>query len=140
MVKRKSQPTHDDMVKKCVEHLISNGYTKMCADLAGYDQPPLRRWEGQQTGHIPDIDATHPQREHRILLEVETEDTITIDHTKEQWKLFAATCDQNKWEFIVVIPAGHKKEAETTLREIGKKLRFGSCSRTTTTPEVPAAG
>ena len=98
MLKRSSQSDHDYMVEAAANFLGENGYAAIKADIAGFDSPDKITWERTGKGHIPDItadgDSVH-------LFEVETDDSIDSQHTKDQWTLFAAYARQKNATFFL---------------------------------------
>ncbi len=82
------------------------GYTALFADLAGYSEPGLIWWTGKEhDAYKPDLTCTkNDGRGTPIILEAETCETLFIDHTMQQWKLFSARAKQIGGEFHVVVP------------------------------------
>jgi hypothetical protein len=112
-----SQSIHDNMVGKVVTHLANKNFTGIQVDhLIGYQQPAKIIWKGQAEGHIPDVTTTGPQK---LILEVETAETITETHTKDQWKLFAAHAVNIGGEFWAVIPSGHVSTVSMVIQDLG---------------------
>lgn len=71
-----SQTVHDTMISAWANKLVSQGYN-VSADIAGFSQPP------RVGRHIPDLYAI--KFNSQIIGEVETSETIGINHTKEQY-------------------------------------------------------
>lgn len=118
MATRKSQSDHDGLVQNLVSHLTANGYSDIKADLTGHTQPATIHWTGkEQSGHIPDATATKDGTPY--LFEVETDDSITDDHTEDQWKLFAANAKQHNKTFVVLVPTDAKQAALDRVSELG---------------------
>ncbi|MDH4028760.1 MAG: hypothetical protein OEU95_08015 [Nitrospirota bacterium] len=105
------------MVRKAVDFLRDLGYTGIRADIHGFDKPRERNWKGQLNGHIPDIEAQGNGKPY--LFEVETSDSITDQHTADQWKLFAAHAKINSGEFWVIVPRGEQPAVERRLKSLG---------------------
>ncbi len=118
MVLRKSQSDHDKMVKYVAKFLASNNYRNVKADLPGWTCPQQITWKSTGQGHIPDVTA---DGKHFNLFEVETDDTINVSHTEDQWRLFAAYAQQHNAEFWVIVPLGSKTKAEQRLKALGIK-------------------
>lgn len=116
MVRRKSQSDHDTMVEYVARFLIDKGYQNVKADLSGASRPDKIAWKVTGEGHIPDVTTGNPLRN---LFEVETDDTIDIEHTADQWRLFATYAVQNEAKFWVVVPEGSGARANARLRELG---------------------
>jgi len=97
---------HDDYVKKMISKLEEEGATKIYAHkIDGYSSPR------EIGGFIPDISAHFGGL--RKTYEIETEETISIEHTKEQCIAFANRAS----DFTVCVP----KSSETEMRaNLGK--------------------
>lgn len=106
-----AQSEHDELVLRVVNHLTSRGCRNIRADLPGFPQPFLI--EGTKQDHIPDVTADG------VVVEVETADTITADHTTSQWSLFADHASKTGQEFWVVVPVGADDAARVRLRMLG---------------------
>jgi len=118
MAQRKNQTDHDSMVQSVLNHLSQNGYTNVKADLQGYPLPDPIHWTGkEQEGHIPDV--TGDYNGHHCLFEIETEDSISTEHTASQLTLFAAYAKQYKKSFYVVVPKGYEGSAKEQLNRLG---------------------
>lgn len=122
MAKRKNQSGHDEMVLITANHLISNLYTDVKADIDDYDKPTKIIWSKTQDGHVPDVTANY--NGHKHIWEIETEDSISIDHTKSQWKLFSTYAAQHNAVFHIVVPEGFSAEAEEQAEEWGITAKF----------------
>ena len=117
MVTRLNQDQHDDMIRQLVSHLTYNDFTEIKADVDGMTQPGPLWWPGKRLGeHIPDAVASRDGR--LYIFEVETEDTISIDHTGDQWSLFADHALRKNGAFIPVVPTGHIPEAQQVIKEL----------------------
>lgn len=117
--KRASQTTHDSMVKTLIDYISKNNFTEIKADLKDFTTPSKISWKDKGDSHIPDVTGKHAGVIH--LFEVETDDSINVEHTKSQWKLFGAFANQNGAIFIPVVPAGSKQNALLVLNELGLK-------------------
>lgn len=118
MVMRKSQSDHDNMVVYAARFLMAKGFQNVQADLPGWSQPAKITWKNTGQGHIPDVTGDNDGQN---LFEVETDDTINIDHTADQWRLFAAYADQHQAKFWVVVPQGSRPKTEARLRQLNLK-------------------
>jgi hypothetical protein len=107
----KSQMQHDEMVKAVVNHLVQNGHKNIKADLPGHAQPALI--QGTKQNHIPDAAADG------VVVEVETSDTISGDHTTSQWQLFSDHAAKNGKAFWVVVPSDSVQATRNRLDELG---------------------
>lgn len=117
MAKRKSQSDHDTMVKQVADIFINKKYPNVKADLTGYTQPSILKWKGKTSGHIPDV-TSEQNNVFKVIVEVETDDSINDQHTADQWKLFAAYAKRDKAEFIIVVPKGSEAKAEKRKNEL----------------------
>lgn len=116
-MKRISQSQHDQMVRDVYNHLISNGYENVRADLKDFPQPERLYWESTGKGHIPDVTANWNGSS--AIFEVETDDSIYDQHTEDQWNLFAANAQQHGKTFRVVVPKASEASAESRLAHLG---------------------
>lgn len=110
-------PTHDSMVKSVADHLATNGYTNVMADVQGYACPGEICWKSTRTCHIPDVTARCDET--RYIFEIETEETIAVEHTQSQFKLFHASCAQFGGVFCVVVPKASVATANRVLAQLG---------------------
>jgi Holliday junction resolvase len=118
MVQRRSQSDHDSLLSALARHLATNGFTNIKVDLSGHDQPGKIWWSGkEQEAHIPD--ATAYKGGTYYIFEVETDDTIAITHTEDQWRLFAAHAKKNNGKFVAIVPAESKQAAERQIGRLG---------------------
>lgn len=113
MANRKPQSDHDKMVQDSATWLSKNKYSDVKADVPGYTSPSKITWESTGKGHIPDISAI--SNSSIFIFEVETDDSIDDEHTKDQWKLFSAHAKNIKGEFWVVVPKSSTLKAEKRL-------------------------
>jgi hypothetical protein len=97
---------HDSLVKMMAQYFSSLGYTAVKADIEGYSTPLEIYWINKpQERRIPDMTCNkNDPKNTLIILEAETCESLTIEHTKEQWKLFASHAKNNNGEFHVVVP------------------------------------
>ena len=82
------------------------GYTGMRVDLKDFSEPALMWWTGKENdAYRPDLTCfKNDAKKTTIILEAETCETIAIDHTREQFKLFSAHAKHIGAEFHVVVP------------------------------------
>ena len=111
MSKRINQSDHDRMVKTVADHYLKNNQFIVNADISGYDKPKKIIWKGQSSGHIPDVEI-YVEKDCKMIVEVETEDSINESHTTDQWKLFSVFAIENKAKFLIVVPKGFEGIAE----------------------------
>lgn len=106
MGKRKSQNDHDTLILRAIKQLDAEGYHSFQADVDGYERPNTILWKSKQAGLVPDIVAHHPDFG-RLVVEVETEDSIDDHHTKDQWRLFHSFAKSGeRRRFMICVPAG----------------------------------
>lgn len=117
MARRGSQSQHDQIVQDVYNHLISEGYKNVKADLKGLPQPNLVYWGSTGKGHIPDVTASWNGTS--AIFEVETGDSVFDQHTEDQWRLFAANAAQYGKTFMVVVPKGSEASAKSRLAQLG---------------------
>ena len=122
MAKRKNQSDHDDMVLITANYLVSNLYTDVKADIADYETPEQICWKDSNECHIPDISGKLNGIQH--IWEIETEDTISVEHTKKQWKLFSEYASQFEKVFHIVVPEDCSIAAEKQASEWGINAEF----------------
>jgi hypothetical protein len=72
------QALHDGVVVARAEQLLKQGH-RVAADVNGYPRPP------EVLGHIPDIVANGSAN---LISEVETSDSYSSQHTKDQLQAF----------------------------------------------------
>jgi len=119
MAKRKSPSDHDKLVVKAAESLNQNSdFKNIQADVKGYSTPSEINWKGDESGHIPDLKAVGTKTSKEFIFEVETDDSISDNHTEDQWRLFAAYAKQNNGVFYVIVPKGSKQKAESRLKDL----------------------
>lgn len=83
---KKSQSKHDAKVKKIADKLEKDGY-KVQADVKGFPQPPTIK-------HVrPDVVAK--KRKERIIVEVETTESVDSARDKKQQEKFKAAADRS---------------------------------------------
>ena len=117
MPKRQNQSHHDQMVKYVHGFLVGENYTDVRADLEGYNRPELIYWKSTKKGHKPDVTAAKNGTQN--LFEIETADSISDQHTEDQWTLFAANAKQHGKIFTVVVPDDSQASANQRLIELG---------------------
>jgi len=117
MPNRKNQTEHDNLVKTVANYLISQNFTDVKADIEGYLQPSKITWTATGEGHIPDVSAIINNTQH--IYEIETEETISIEHTKNQFVLFSEFAKGHKAVFHIVVPADCKNDAVAQANEWG---------------------
>ena len=101
------------MVRHIHDFLVGENYTDVRADLKGFNQSELIYWEETKKGHRPDLTAT--KNGTQTLFEIETADSISDQHTEDQWTLFAENAKQHGKIFTVVVPDGSLVSANQRL-------------------------
>jgi len=91
---------HEVMVRTRAKNLKTEGYT-VYADISGYTKPP------QINGYIPDIYAVKDNL--KIIVEVETCDTISDEHTRNQYLSFSNIMGT---QFHIVVPESCLSQAK----------------------------
>jgi hypothetical protein len=115
MKKRQYEYAHNRLVEYTANALLKKNYRNVMADISGFEKPAEITLNGTSKGHIPDLTA---QSQQFNLFEVETSDSIFHQHTKKQWKLFAAYARDHHAIFWVVVPSGARSAAEQRLNEL----------------------
>jgi len=108
---KEEQNAHDSMLRTRANNLKKEGYA-VKADLEEYEEKPE-----EINGKIPDITATKDNEE--IIVEVETCESCTLEHTKEQYEAFSSVSGA---EFHVVIPERCYEKAKAKAEEWGIKV------------------
>ena len=126
MAKRKSQSDHDKMVKSVADYFIKEKYPNVKADIPGYTRPDILRWKGETSGHIPDV-TSEDGGKFKVIVEVETDDSINDQHTEDQWKLFSAYAKRDGAKFLIVVPKGSEAKAEKRKKELGVEGEVMGC-------------
>jgi len=117
MAKNKSQSEHDSIVKSVAEFLSKNGYRNIRAAVDGYEKPDKISLSHLRGSHVPDV-TTEKNGKH-YLFEVETDDSIHDERTKDKWELFSAYAKEQKGFFIISVPPGSGNKARTRLAHLG---------------------
>lgn len=118
---QENQNLHDDLVRKLAKHYSSLGYIGVRTDLPGATETPGSiYWEKKpDTKYIPDITCYKNNPEGTLIIaEVETCDTLSTDHTKEQWKIFFAHAKSKGGEFHIMTPKSCVEKAKSVAQEL----------------------
>ena len=109
-----SETTHETLVRRAAVHLRQHMQPDVRADLPDGVRPDRIVWTKTQQGHIPDVTGG------QYIIEVETSETLAIEHTREQCMLFSVFArEQQKKIFVVVVPMGYQTTMELQLRAWG---------------------
>lgn len=115
MSKRINQQHHDFMIKYMVSQLLHAGFSKICADIPGHKKPsPI---EFESSTFCPDVYAEKDMK--KVLVEVETDDSINEDHTKFEWAAFHQYKKSNDAELIFVAPGISREKLTLRAYELG---------------------
>ena len=98
---------HDNMVKRVADHLRNQGH-KVSADILGYERP------AQIGAHIPDVSSVDSTGT-RHIVEVETCETINIQHTADQWRTFG----HSGANFYIAVPRVCELSAKSRATQLG---------------------
>jgi hypothetical protein len=115
VAKRKSQSRHEEMVKRVANVLIEKEYRDVRVDLPEFEKPKEITWKKTGLGHFPDITG---QKGNFKVFEVETDDSISDQHTEDQWTLFSRWSQENDAVFWVVVPQHCVAAARKRLNEL----------------------
>jgi len=85
---KENQGKHDRAVAYWTQHLVEQGWQRVFADLPGKAKPP------QIGDFIPDVYGIHGQQE--IVIEVETEDSRNLEHSRLQIVTFNSWNNQSQ--------------------------------------------
>jgi len=110
-----NKQAHDSLLRVLMGILSKpgSGFDLLTADLPGWSQPQGIEWAATGEGHIPDARAWNGYT--RYVFEVETADTISIEHTRKQCELFSAYASQHNGVFVLFVPSGHEVHAQHQL-------------------------
>jgi len=112
---KKDQSAHDKLVKAVVDSLSPELYSDIKANISGYQTPSKIVWANSGDGYIPDI--TGNVADFQYIYEVETEETISNEHTKNKWKLVSDYAAKHNSIFVIVVPKGCRNTALTQADE-----------------------
>lgn len=108
-----SQSIHNKLIEKQVKGYKKLGYLDIKADHIGHRNGAPK----EINGHRPDISATYNGI--KIICEVETDDSISIEHTVEQWKAFS----KSSYQFDICVPSKSLSKAKKFAEKHGIKVR-----------------
>jgi hypothetical protein len=115
MSKRINQQHHDFMIKYMVSQLLQAGFSKIYADIPGHKKPSPIKF--QSSTYLPDVYAENDGK--KILVEVETDDSINEDHTQFEWIAFNNYKKSNNAELIFVAPGISRQKLTLRAYELG---------------------
>ena len=110
---------HDELLRILADVLSRphNHFDLVCADLEGWVKPKRITGEHASEAHVPDAQAWLGSQE--FIFEVETAETIALEHTRRQCALFSAYAYPNRGEFVLVVPNGTQSRAQRQLARWG---------------------
>ncbi len=108
---------HVRLVRAARSEYAAAGCSRIFADLPG-ERPPR---SVHMAGHAPSRpDLTCRDRANRLLVvEAETCDTLHLEETAQQWRLFRAYADACGGEFHLVVPEECQEQAQALLARLG---------------------
>ncbi len=107
---------HLRLVRQARAQYLASGYTRIFADLPG-ERPP-------RSVHLPGFAPSRPDltcrdvRNRLVLVEAETCDSLDLEETERQWRLFRAYADACGGEFHLVVPSECEGAARQLLLEL----------------------
>jgi hypothetical protein len=117
MSKRINQKHHDFMIKYMVSQLMNAGYGKIYADIPGHKKPiPINF---RSSLYYPDVFAEKDFK--KVVVEVETDDSINEDHTEFEWVAFNQYIQSNNADLIFVAPGISRGKLTLRAKELGIK-------------------
>ena len=109
---RKGQEDHSKLVRAMANKLTGEGF-HVKADHIGHSNGR----PNNHNNHIPDVEANSVAK--KILVEAETQDSITSSDTRDQ---FIAFSNVGGAEFHVIVPKGYIPAMQNQAREWGVKV------------------
>lgn len=110
MVQRLKQDEHDNVVEY-LANIYRNQYPKVYTNPDGQKNTNIKGHEDV----YPDILVADEQNILIFIEEVETEDTVTEEHAKEQWVPYSKV----KTTFYLRVPFGSQNTARNILAKLG---------------------
>ncbi len=109
---------HDNLVSQLITHLVGDSFQNIKADLSEYDPPDAIWWTNKSDEKfIPDATAT--KNGVPFIFEIETADSIGIEHSDAQWEIFAASASKNNGHFCLYVEKGAEDAAKQRVLELG---------------------
>lgn len=113
-----TQSIHNTLVASVVADLEENNFSKIKADIPGYDQPDDIWWTKDKNNKFTP-DATAQKDGEKYIVEAETKDSLGTSHSDDQIKLFSSHAKSLGGHFILVVPDNAKQKAEKTISSLG---------------------
>lgn len=112
---------HDELLQLLLQVVAasSHGFEQIHADLEGWPQPARILWTHTRQGYVPDATAWAWLGMSEYLFEVETAETLSLEHTRNQCELFSAYARVHGAEFVLVVPLGLQARAARQLASWG---------------------
>jgi hypothetical protein len=109
---KKDQSAHDKLVKAVVDSLSPELYADVKGNIFGYTIPSKIILTNSEEVYIPDV--TGKVEDFQYIYEVETEETISNEHTKNKWELVSDYAAKHNAIFVIVVPKGCRNTALTS--------------------------
>ena len=113
-----SQSKHDYMITSLVRYLIEQGYTDIQSSHLGHFDDPFEMDGRTGKKYISDVIACKDGKQH--VFEVETNETIDLDYTREQFEAFYDYARGHQAEFNILVP----KSAEGNVKNVLDTLQM----------------
>lgn len=108
---------HADLIRAARAWYAAAGYTRIFADLPGM-RPPRTIQVGAKEADRPDL-TCRDARNRLIVVEAETCNTVNLEETAVQWRIFRQYADVAGGEFHLVVPAECEEQARAQLTSLG---------------------
>jgi len=108
---------HVRLVRAACGAYAASGFQRIFADLPGQRPPRSLHLAGFSPSR-PDLTCRDPANR-LVVVEVETCDTLHLEETAQQWRLFRAYADACGGEFHLVVPEECRPQALQLLLELG---------------------
>lgn len=112
MRSNKGQENHNRLVRAMANKLAEEGF-HVKADHIGHSNGR----PNTHNNHVPDVEADHVAK--KILVEAETEESISSSDTRNQ---FVAFSNVGGAEFHVIVPKGYIPKMQSQAREWGVRV------------------
>lgn len=95
---------HDQLILMMARHFKQQGFTEIKADMPGWTKPDYIYWTSNKNNrYYPDL-TCYDSDGTSIILEAETCNTLSDQHTHKQFEIFRAHANKEKGRFEVVVP------------------------------------
>ncbi len=106
---------HDAMLKTLVNSLLANKYTNIKCELPDHTKPQQIVWSKTGERLVPDVTSELAGKQQ--IFEVETNETISVDRTIRQLKLFSKHAQETNKNFYVVVPRNSMVDFQKVLTQ-----------------------